>query len=160
MALTTRKWAVALWALTATLGAQLHAARSEENNARTPQQAAGTPAKVDQSEGPLPQTCEAPARKNSSLTIKIRLTAEALSRVVFDHHKKSEAALPSGIIGQSLICACVDNGGNLEDRVKLLRGSGSPVLDTEALEIGKTLDYPAGHPGCMHDTINFAGPND
>jgi hypothetical protein len=66
MAATTRKWAVALWALTATLGAQLHTARSEESNARAPQQAAGTAAKVDPSDGPLPQSCEAPARKNSS----------------------------------------------------------------------------------------------
>ena len=159
MTATARKWAVALWALTATLGAQLHTARSEESNAHAPQQAASTPAKVDPSDGPLPQTCEAPARKNSSLTIKIRLTAEAFSAVALDHPKPREA-LPAGVIGQSLICACVDNGGNIKDRVQLLRGSGSPVLDSEALEIGKTLDYPAGHPGCMRDTINFAGPND
>ncbi len=144
MAATARKWAVALWALTATLGAQL---RAED-----------TPAKVEPSDGPLPQSCEAPVSKNAALSIKIRLTAEAYSRVVLDH-PKPEAALPAGIIGQSLICTCVDNGGNIKDGVKLLRGSGSHVLDTEALEIGKTLDYPAGHPGCMHDTINFAGPN-
>jgi outer membrane biosynthesis protein TonB len=159
MAATTRKWAVALWALTATLGAQLHSARSEESNTHAPQQADRTTAKSEPSAGPLPQTCEAPAHKDSLLTIRIRLTAEAFSRVAFDHPKPA-AALPAGVIGQSLICACVDNGGNLKDPVKLLRGSGSPVLDTEALEIGKTLDYPAGHPGCMHDTINFAGPND
>ena len=107
-----------------------------------------------QESGPLPQTCEAPPSKNSSLTIKIRLTPEAASRVVFDH-PKAKAALPAGIIGQSMVCVCVDETGRIEDPVKLMRQSGSSVLDTEALEIGKTMVYPASHPGCMHDTINF-----
>ena len=109
-----------------------------------------------QESGPLPQTCEAPPSKNSSLTIKIRLTPEAASRVVFDHPKpKSEAALPAGIIGQSMVCVCVDDTGSINEPVKLMQRSGSSVLDTEALEIGKTMVYPASHPGCMRDTINF-----
>jgi TonB family protein len=107
--------------------------------------------------GPLPQTCDSPARKNSVLTIRIRLTPEAASRVVFDH--RNPAALPAGVLGQSLICACVDDAGSIKEQ-KLMRESGSPLLDTEALEIGKTMVYPAGHPGCMRDTVNFAGPND
>jgi outer membrane biosynthesis protein TonB len=91
------------------------------------------------------------------LTIKIRLTPEAASRVVID--RRNPAALPAGVIGQSVICACVDDAGSIKEQ-KIMRESGSPLLDTEALEIGKTLEYPAGHPGCMRDTINFAGPND
>jgi outer membrane biosynthesis protein TonB len=73
---------------------------------------------------------------------------------VFDH-PKPKAALPAGIIGQSMVCVCVDATGRIEDPVKLMRQSGSSVLDTEALEIGKTMVYPASHPGCMRDTINF-----
>ena len=45
------------------------------------------------------------------------------------------------------------------DAIDLLRAI--PIfsqLDAEALEIGKTLSYPTGHPGCMHDTVNFAQP--
>jgi hypothetical protein len=91
------------------------------------------------------------------LTIKLRLTAEAASRVVFDH--RNPAALPTGVLGQSVICACVDDAGSIKEQ-KLVRESGSPVLDADALEIGKTMAYPAGHPGCVHDTVNFAGPND
>jgi outer membrane biosynthesis protein TonB len=119
----------------ASTSAQIHATGSQES-------------------GPLPQTCEAPPSKDSSLTIKIRLTPEAASRVVFDH-PKPKAALPAGIIGQSMVCVCVDATGRIEDPVKLMRQSGSSVLDTEALEIGKTMVYPASHPGCMRDTINF-----
>jgi outer membrane biosynthesis protein TonB len=140
MAAKTGKWLVALCALTAIVG--VHTVGGAE---------------PDPSAGPLPQTCEEPVRKNSALTIRIHLTAEAFARVQFEH-SKPEAALPAGVLGQSQVCACVDSGGNLRDSIKLIRGSGSGVLDTEALEIGKTLDYPAGHPGCMHDTINFAGP--
>ncbi|HWM65121.1 MAG TPA: hypothetical protein VNO35_00945 [Steroidobacteraceae bacterium] len=129
---TTTKWAVALSALALTAGAQLHGE-------------------------PLPQTCAAPGTQGSSLTIRIQLTPEAFSKVVFDH-PKPEGTVPAGVIGQSMICTCVDAAGNINDGVKLLRGSGSPQLDTEAVEIGKNLVYPAGNPGCMHDTVNFAAP--
>lgn len=105
---------------------------------------------------PLPLTCEAPATKESSLTIRIQLTADAFKRVVFDHPKP--ASLPAGVIGQSTVCTCVDGDGNVKGAVKLMRQSGSPQLDAEAVEIGKTLEYPAGHPGCMHNTVNFAAP--
>ena len=105
---------------------------------------------------PLPLTCEAPATKESSLTIRIQLTAEAFKRVVFDHPKP--AKLPQAVIGQSTVCTCVDGDGNVTGAVKLVRQSGSPQLDAEAVEIGKTLAYPAGHPGCVHNTVNFAAP--
>jgi TonB family protein len=107
--------------------------------------------------GQLPQTCESPVRKNSVLTIRIRLTPEAVSRVVFEH--RNTVPLPTGVIGQSVVCACVDDVGSIKEQ-KLLRESGASLLDDEALEIGKTMAYPTGHPGCMHDTINFAGPDD
>lgn len=116
-----------------------------------------TDVKFEWTGGPLPQTCESPARRNSMLTIKIRLTAEAASRVVFDH--RNPAALPTGVLGQSVICACVDDAGSIKEQ-KLVRESGSPALDADALEIGKTMAYPTGHPGCMHDMVNFTGPND
>jgi TonB family protein len=116
-----------------------------------------TDVKFEWTGGSLPQTCESPARKNSVLTIKIRLTPEAASRVVFDH--RNPAALPAGVLGQSVICACVDDAGSIKEQ-KVMRESGSPSLDSDALEIGKTMVYPAGHPGCMRDTVNFAGPND
>ena len=105
---------------------------------------------------PLPQTCEVPPTKDSSLTIRIQLTAEAIKNVVFDHPKP--ANLPAGVLGRSVICTCVDAEGNIQGAVKLVRASGSPQLDSEAQEIGKTLSYPAGHPGCMHDAINFTAP--
>lgn len=129
---TPRKWTVALWALATTLGPQLHGE-------------------------PLPQTCAAPGTPGSSLTMRIQLTAEAFARLVFDHPKPA-GTMPAGVIGQAMICTCVDAAGNVNDGVKLLRESGSPQLDTEAVEIGKTLVYPAGNPGCMHDTVNFAAP--
>jgi outer membrane biosynthesis protein TonB len=141
-----RRWTVALCALAATLSAQSHDLRAEEANTH-----------AERPSGPLPQTCEAPANKDSILTIRIQLTADAFKRVVFDH-PKPDAALPAGVTGQSIICTCVDAVGNIKDAVKLVRASGSPQLDTEAVEVGKTLVYPADHPGCMHDTVNFAGP--
>ena len=116
-----------------------------------------TDIKFEWTGGQLPQTCESPVRKNSVLTIKIRLTPEAASQVVFEH--RNPATLPSGVIGQSVICACVDDAGGIKEQ-KLMRESGSASLDKDALEIGKTMVYPAGHPGCMRDTVNFAGPND
>lgn len=105
---------------------------------------------------PLPLTCEAPATKESSLTIRIQLTAEAFKRVVFDHPKPTN--LPAAVIGQSTVCTCVDADGNVKGAAKLVRQSGSPQLDAEAVEIGANLSYPAGHPGCMHNTVNFAAP--
>jgi hypothetical protein len=105
---------------------------------------------------PLPLTCEAPGTKESSLAIRIQLTAEAFKRVVFDHPKAPN--LPAAVIGQSMVCTCLDADGNVQGAVKLLRQSGSPQLDAEALEIGKTLVFPAGHPGCMHNTVNFTAP--
>ena len=57
-----------------------------------------------------------------------------------------------------MICACVDETGNIKDRVKLMQESGSALLDQHALEIGAALQYPTGHPGCMRNAINFAGP--
>jgi hypothetical protein len=75
---------------------------------------------------------------------------------VFDHPKPE--GLPTGIIGQTKICTCVDVEGNLRDGVKLVRASGSPQLDAEATEIGRSISYPAGHPGCMHQTVNFTAP--
>jgi TonB family protein len=116
-----------------------------------------TDVKFEWTGGQLPQTCESPVRKNSVLTIRIRLTPEAVSRVVFEH--KNPAALPAGVIGQSVICACVDDVGSIKEQ-KLMRESGAPLLDSEAIEIGKTMAYPMGHPGCMRDTINFAGPDE
>ena len=103
----------------------------------------------------LPRDCDAPLRRNSLFTITVRLTAEAAARVTFDK-PRSSAALPGGVIGQSVICACVDESGTIQNQVKLMQESGSTSLDTKALEIGKTLDYPAGHPGCMRNAINFA----
>ena len=131
------------WALALVLSMQLHTVHSDESRPSAPA-------------GPLPLTCEAPATKNSALTIRIQLTAEAFGKAVFDHPKPQ--GLPTGVVGQSMICVCVDTEGNIKSPVKLLRASGSPQLDAEALEIGKTLSYPTGHPGCMHDTVNFAAP--
>jgi len=105
---------------------------------------------------PLPLTCEAPATKESSLTIRIQLTAEAFKRVVFDHPKPT--TLPAAVIGRSTVCTCVDGDGNVKGAAKLVRQSGSPQLDAEAVEITTTLSYPAGHPGCVHNTVNFAAP--
>ena len=137
------RWTLAeRWALALLLSMQLHTVQSDEKRPAAPA-------------GPLPLTCEAPATKDSALTIRIQLTAEALGKVVFDHPKPQ---LPTGVLGQSMICTCVDTEGNIKNPIKLLRASGSPQLDAEALEIGKTLSYPAGHPGCMHDTVNFAPP--
>jgi TonB family protein len=104
----------------------------------------------------LPETCDRPLRRNSLLTITVRLIPEAVARVAFDH-LKPEAALPAGVIGQSVICACVDEAGKIKDQVKLVQQSGSSLLDTQALEIGKTMVYAAGHPGCMRNAINFTG---
>ena len=106
--------------------------------------------------GPLPLTCEAPVTKDSGLALRIQLTADAFKTVVFDHPKPE--GLPRGIIGQTKICTCVDAAGNLRDGVKLVRASGSPQLDAEATEIGRSIAYPAGHPGCMHETVNFTAP--
>ena len=147
MAAKMTRMLVGLCIALASISAEIHATGSEQSGPRVAPQVAAT-------DGPLPETCETPASKNSSLTIKIRLTPEAAARVVFDH-PKAKAALPVGIIGQSLVCVCVDEAGNIRDSVKLMRASGSSVLDTEALEIGKTMVYPASHPGCMRDTINF-----
>jgi hypothetical protein len=105
---------------------------------------------------PLPLTCEAPTTKESSLTIRIQLTDDAFKRVVFDHPKP--ANLPPAVVGQATVCTCVDGDGGVKAPVKLVRQSGSPQLDAEAVEIGKTLSYPAGHPGCVHNTVNFAAP--
>ena len=105
---------------------------------------------------PLPLTCEAPATKESSLAIRIQLTPEAFQRVVFDHPKP--ANLPASVIGQTMVCTCVDVDGNIQGPVKVLRQSGSPQLDAEAIEIGKTLAYPAGQPGCVHNLVNFTAP--
>jgi hypothetical protein len=93
------------------------------------------------------------------LTTTVRLIPEAVARVAFDH-PKPQAALPAGVIGQSVICACLDEAGQIEGEVKLMQESGSSLLDTQALEIGKTMVYAAGHPGCMRNAINFTGPND
>jgi hypothetical protein len=106
--------------------------------------------------GPLPLTCEAPVTKDSGLALRIELTEDASKKVVFDHSKLE--GLPTGVLGQTKICTCVDNEGNLRNPVKLVRASGSPQLDAEATEIGKTISYPAGHPGCMHQTVNFSAP--
>jgi len=138
-----RRTVAVRWALALLLSMQLHTVHSDESRPAPPA-------------GPLPRTCEAPATKDSALTIRIQLTAEAFGKVVFDHPKPQ--GLPSGVLGQSMICTCIDTEGNIKDPVKLLRASGSPQLDAEALEIGKTLSYPTGHPGCMHDTVNFAAP--
>jgi hypothetical protein len=97
--------------------------------------------------------------RNSVLTITVRLVPEAVARVAFDH-QKPEAALPAGVIGQSVICACIDERGQIKDPVKLMQESGSSLLDTEALEVGKTMVYAAGHPGCMRNAINFTGSKD
>jgi hypothetical protein len=94
--------------------------------------------------------------KDSGLALRIQLTPEAFKKVVFDHPKPD--GLPTGVLGQTKICTCVDNEGNLEKPVKLVRASGSPQLDAEATEIGKSISYPAGHPGCMHQTVNFTAP--
>jgi TonB family protein len=107
----------------------------------------------------LPETCDRPLRRNSVLTTTVRLIPEAVARVAFDH-QKPEAALPAGVIGQSVICACIDELGKIKDPVKLVQESGSSLLDTQALEIGKTMVYAAGHPGCMRNAINFTGTND
>jgi outer membrane biosynthesis protein TonB len=146
MATTTRKWAVTLWAFAAIWAAAPRTAPSQESNTHS-----------EPSVAPLPQSCDVPATRASSLTIRIQLTADAFAHVVFDH-PKPEGTVPAGVMGQSMICACVDAAGNISDGVKLLRGSGSPQLDTAAMEIGRTLAYPAGHPGCMRDTINFTAP--
>lgn len=106
----------------------------------------------------LPRTCDRPLRRNSLYTIKIRLTPAAVSQVKFEHQKPA-TALPAGVIGQSVICACVDEAGKIQDRVKLMQESGSSLLDQHALEIGATLQYSAGHPGCLRNAIDFAGPD-
>jgi len=137
---TTRRKAER-WALAILFATQLHTVRSDESK---------LPA------APLPLTCEAPVTRDSGLALRIQLTAEAFSKVVFDHPKPE--GLPTGVIGQTKICTCVDNAGNLRDAVKLVRASGSPQLDAEATEIGRSLSYPAGHPGCMHQTVNFTAP--
>jgi outer membrane biosynthesis protein TonB len=90
------------------------------------------------------------------LAMRIQLTPEASKKVVFDHPKPE--GLPAGVLGQTKICTCVDNNGNLKNPVKLVRASGSPQLDAEATEIGQSISYPAGHPGCMHQTVNFTAP--
>src|SRR3569833_1037051 len=131
------------WTLALLLSLQLHTVHSDESRPAAPA-------------GPLPVTCEAPPTKGSGLTIRIQLTPEAFGKVVFDHPKPQ--GLPTGVLWQSLICACVDTQGNIKNPVKLLRASGSPQLDAEALEFGTTLSYSAGHRGCMHDTVNFAAP--
>jgi hypothetical protein len=131
------------WALAILLATQLHTVRSDESRPPPPA-------------GPLPLTCEAPVTKDSGLALRIQLTADAFKTVVFDHPKPQE--LPAGVLGQTKICACVDNEGNLKNPVKLVRSSGSPQLDAEATEIGKNISYPAGHPGCMHQTVNFTAP--
>jgi len=122
---------------------QLHTVRSDESHPSQPA-------------GPLPVTCEAPVTKDSGLALRIQLTADAFKNVVFDHPKPE--GLPTGVIGQTKICTCVDAAGNLREGVKLVRASGSPQLDAEATEIGRSLSYPAGHPGCMHQTVNFTAP--
>lgn len=139
---TTSKKA-ASWALALLLATQLHTVQSDESRPAPPA-------------GPLPLTCEAPPTKDSALTIRIQLTADAFKSVVFDHPKPAQ--LPTGVIGQTIVCACVDAVGNIRNGVKLMRASGSPQLDTEAVEIGKTVSYPADHPGCMHAIVNFAAP--
>jgi outer membrane biosynthesis protein TonB len=90
------------------------------------------------------------------LALRIQLTPEASKKVVFDHPKPD--GLPTGVLGQTKICTCVDNNGNLTNPVKLVRASGSPQLDAEATEISQSISYPAGHPGCMHQTVNFTAP--
>jgi len=59
--------------------------------------------------------------------MRIQLTPEASKKVVFDHPKPE--GLPAGVLGQTKICTCVDNNGNLKNPVKLVRASGSPQLD-------------------------------
>lgn len=113
-------------------------------------------AAVSASADPLPLTCEASPTKESSLAIRIQLTDEAFKRVVFDHPKT--ANLPAGVIGQSMVCTCVDANGNVQGAVKLLRQSGSPQLDAEAVEIGQTISFPAGNPGCVRNLVNFTAP--
>jgi hypothetical protein len=129
------------WVLAIVLAVQMHTVYSDESHAAA---------------GPLPLTCEAPVTKDSGLALRIQLTADALKKVVFDHAKPE--GLPTGVLGQTKVCTCVDNDGNLRNPVKLVRASGSPQLDAEAMEIGKSISYPAGHPGCMHQTVNFAAP--
>ena len=67
--------------------------------------------------------------------------------MVFDHPKPE--ALPTEVLGQTMICTCVDNEGNLKNPVKLVRASGSPQLDAEALEIGKN-HFVSGGPSGLH----------
>jgi outer membrane biosynthesis protein TonB len=149
----TNKWGSALWALVATLGTQLPAAQSAESNTVAAPVAPVAPV----AGGTLPLTCQAAGIKGSSVIMRIQLTDDAFKRVVFDH-PQHEGTMPAGVIGQSMVCTCVDAAGTINDGVKLLRGSGSPQLDAEAVEISKNLEYPAGHPGCMHQTINFTAP--
>ena len=132
------------WVLAILLATQVHTVRSDQGHT------APAPA------GPLPLSCEAPVTKDSGLAMRIELTPEAVKKVVFDHPKPD--GLPTGVLGQTQICTCVDNEGNLKNPVKLVRGSGSPQLDAEATEIGKSISYPTGHPGCMHQTVNFTAP--
>ena len=139
---TTRRKAER-WALAILFATQLHTVHSDESKPPAP------PA-------PLPLTCEAPVTRESGLALRIQLTADAFKNVVFDHPKPE--GLPAEIIGQTKICTCVDGEGNLRGTVKLVRASGSPQLDAEATEIGRSLSYPQGHPGCMHQTINFTAP--
>jgi TonB family protein len=121
--------------------------------------ASETDTKFEWTGTPLTETCDRPVRRNSVLTTTVRLIPEAVARVAFDH-PKPQAALSAGVIGQSVICACIDQAGQIKDPVRLMQESGSSLLDTQALEIGKTMVYAAGHPGCMRNAINFTGPND
>jgi hypothetical protein len=165
------------WVLAVVLATQMHTVCSDESHAAAAAQqssaaqassaaqpsaaarplpaAPGSPAQAAAA-GPLPLTCEAPVTKDSGLALRIELTEDASKKVVFDHSKPE--GLPTGVLGQTKICTCVDNEGNLRNPVKLVRASGSPQLDAEATEIGKTISYPAGHPGCMHQTVNFSAP--
>lgn len=139
---TTRR-RFAQWLLGLLLATPLHTVLSDESH----------PAPAAQ---PLPLTCEAPLSRDSGLALRIQLTADAFKTVVFDHPKPQE--LPPGVIGQTKICTCVDAAGTLRDAVKLVRASGSPQLDAQAIEIGRNISYPQGHPGCMHETVNFVAP--
>ena len=143
------------WVLAILLATQLHTVRSDESHPPPPA-GASQAAQPSPAAQPLPLTCEAPVTKDSGLALRVQLTAEAFKKVVFDHPKPD--VLPAEVLGQTKICTCVDNEGNLRNPVKLVRASGSPQLDAEALEIGKNISYPAGHPGCMHQTVNFTAP--
>jgi TonB family protein len=118
-----------------------------------------TDAKFEWTGKSLPQTCDRPTLRNSLLTITVHLFPEDVAHVTFEH-PKPEAKLPAGVIGQSVICACVDEAGKIRNQVRLMQESGSSLLDSQAQEIGKTLVYPTGHAGCMRNAVNFKGPGD